>query len=63
VEGGIEGKSEYGGHIMCNSGEMRPVETIQRTGGGRIKENDGGMNLTKIYCKHFCKCCHVPPVQ
>jgi hypothetical protein len=21
-----------------------------------IKENDGGVNLTKMYCKHFCKC-------
>jgi hypothetical protein len=22
-----------------------------------------GMNLMKIYCKHFCKCHNVPPVQ
>jgi hypothetical protein len=21
------------------------------------------VNLTKIYCKHLCKCHHVPPVQ
>jgi hypothetical protein len=23
--------------------------------GGGIKENDEGVNLTKVYCKHFCK--------
>jgi methylphosphotriester-DNA--protein-cysteine methyltransferase len=22
-----------------------------------------GVNLTKIYCKYFCKCHNVPPVQ
>jgi hypothetical protein len=27
---------------MYESGKMRPVETIPRTGGGEIKENDGG---------------------
>jgi hypothetical protein len=26
---------------VCN-GKMRPVETISRMGGGRIKKNDGG---------------------
>jgi hypothetical protein len=25
-----------------------------------MKENDGGVNLTKISCKHFCKCQKVP---
>jgi hypothetical protein len=38
---------------------MRPVETVLRAGGG-IKENDGGDNLTKIYCMHLCKCHKVP---
>jgi hypothetical protein len=32
-------------------GKMRPTETILRMGGGRTKENDGGVNLTKTYCK------------
>jgi hypothetical protein len=42
---------------------MRPVETILIMGEGRIKKNDGGMNLTKIHYKHFCKFHNVPPVQ
>jgi hypothetical protein len=42
------------------------------TGGGykkRVLEgekemnNDGGMNSSIIYCKNFCKCHNVPPVQ
>jgi hypothetical protein len=45
---------------MYENGKMRPVEIILRMGG---KENDGGVNLTKIYCKHFCKCHNVPPIQ
>jgi hypothetical protein len=31
------------------NGKMRPVETIQEWGGGGIKENDGGVNSTKIH--------------
>jgi hypothetical protein len=27
---------------MYENGTMRPVETILRRGGGRMKENDGG---------------------
>jgi hypothetical protein len=30
---------------------------------GRIKENDGGVNSTKIYCKNFCKYHNVLKVQ
>jgi hypothetical protein len=30
--------------------------------GERIKENDRGSE-SKIYCKHFCKCHNVHPVQ
>jgi hypothetical protein len=48
---------------MYENGKMRPVETVLRMGGEGIKKNDGGINLTKIYCKHFCKCHNVPPVQ
>jgi hypothetical protein len=48
---------------MYENGKMRPIETIVRMGGGRIKENDGGVNLTKIYSKHLCKCHNVSPVQ
>jgi hypothetical protein len=48
---------------MYENGKMRPVETVLRMGGEGIKKTDGGINLTKIYCKHFCKCHNVPPVQ
>jgi hypothetical protein len=36
------------------NGKMIPVETIPGMRG--IKENDGGMNLSMIYCNNFCKC-------
>jgi hypothetical protein len=45
---------------MYENGKMRTVETILRIGGRGTKENDGGVNSTKIYCKHFCKC-HMYP--
>jgi hypothetical protein len=41
---------------LCENGKMRPVETIPGMGKVGIKENDGGVNWTKVYCKHFCKC-------
>jgi hypothetical protein len=44
---------------MYKNGKMRPVETIPRMVGGGIKENGGGSQ----YCKHFCKCHNVPSVQ
>jgi hypothetical protein len=28
--------------LMCETGKMRPVETVPGTGKGGIKENDGG---------------------
>jgi hypothetical protein len=37
--------------------KMRSVETILRRGEGRQR------NITKTYCKHFCKCHNVPPGQ
>jgi hypothetical protein len=46
---------------MYENGKMRPVETIPEMGKGGIKENDGGVNSTMIYCKNFCKCHNVPP--
>jgi hypothetical protein len=48
--------------LMYENGKMRPVETTPGMGGG-LKENDGGVNSTKIYCKVFCKCHNVPPAQ
>jgi hypothetical protein len=42
---------------------MRPVESIPGMQEGGIKENVGGVNLSIIYCKNFCKCHIVPPVQ
>jgi hypothetical protein len=46
--------------LMYENGEMRPVETIPGVGGGRIKENGGGVNSTLIHCKNFGKCHNVP---
>jgi hypothetical protein len=44
--------------------KMRLVETIPGMGvGGEIKENDGGVNSTMIYCKNFCKWHNTVPVQ
>jgi hypothetical protein len=40
---------------MNKNGTMRSVETVVRNGRGGMKENYGGVNLTEIYCKHFCK--------
>jgi hypothetical protein len=48
--------------LMNENGKMRPVETILRMGEG-IRENDGGVNLAMIYCKHFGKCHSVPSGQ
>jgi hypothetical protein len=48
---------------MYENGTMGPVETLPGMGGGGIKENDGEVNLIKMYCKHFCKCHNVLPVQ
>jgi hypothetical protein len=47
---------------MYENGKIRSVETIPGMGGGGIK-NDGGVNSAMIYCKDFCKCHNVPPVQ
>jgi hypothetical protein len=47
---------------MHENGRLRPAETVLRTGDGVKGENGGGVNLTKIYCKNFCKCHNVPPV-
>jgi hypothetical protein len=48
---------------MYENGTMRPVETVPGMGGGEIKENDGGVSSTMIYCKNFGKCHNVPPLQ
>jgi hypothetical protein len=48
---------------MYENGKMRPVEAIPGMRGGEINENDGGGNLSMIYCKNFCKGSNVPPVQ
>jgi hypothetical protein len=49
---------------MYSKGKMRPIETIPRMGGGegqrRLRE---GVNLAKIYCKHFCECHNVALLQ
>jgi hypothetical protein len=45
---------------MYENGKMRPIETIPGMGAGRIKENDG---RGELYCKNFCECNNVLPVQ
>jgi hypothetical protein len=42
---------------------MTPVESILKRGIGRMDRMMEVMNLTKLRCKHFCKCHEVPPVQ
>jgi hypothetical protein len=46
------------------NGKMIPFENIGRMGAeGRMKEEGGGVNSSKIqliYCKNFCKCHNVP---
>jgi hypothetical protein len=61
-EGRIQGKG-VGGQIwwknyvlMYENGKIRSVETIPGMGETGIKENDGGVNSTMIYCKNFVKC-------
>jgi hypothetical protein len=48
---------------MYINGKVRPVEAVPGLGEEGIKENDRGVSSTMIYCKNFCKCHNVPPVQ
>jgi hypothetical protein len=49
--------------VRLISGKMRLVETVPGMGGEGIKENDGGVNSTMMYCKTFCKCPRRSQVQ
>lgn len=49
--------------LTYENGKRRPVESTLRIGGGRIKGNVEGLDLTTTYSKQFCKCGNVPPVQ
>jgi hypothetical protein len=46
---------------VYENGKMRPVETIPGIEEGERMMQ--GVNLTEIYCKHFCRCHEVPVVQ
>jgi hypothetical protein len=35
--------------LMYENGKTRPVETVPGMRGGRLQENDGGVNSTMIY--------------
>jgi hypothetical protein len=48
--------------LMYENGKMRPVETILRMDEGESRRMMDQVNLTQIYCKHFCKCQNIPPV-
>jgi hypothetical protein len=43
--------------------KMRPVERIPATGEVGQRRMMEGVNSSMIYCKNFCKCYNVPPVQ
>jgi hypothetical protein len=47
--------------FIYGKGKMKPAEIVLRRRGGRNRENNGGVNLTKIYCKHMCKYHNVSP--
>jgi hypothetical protein len=50
--------------LRYENGKMRPVETVLRMRGlGRQSRMMEGVNLTIMYCKHFCKCHNVALVQ
>jgi hypothetical protein len=49
--------------LVYENGKVRPFGTIPGMEGGKIKENHGGVYLTMIYCKNFCKCHKLSPVQ
>jgi hypothetical protein len=51
---------------MYENGKMRHVETIPGMQEGSeftFRRMMEGVNSTMIYCKNFCKCNKVPPVQ
>jgi hypothetical protein len=47
---------------MYENGTMRPVETVLRKGGGRIREKDGRVNL-RYFVSTFVNVNNVPPVK
>jgi hypothetical protein len=49
--------------LRCVSWKVRPAENISEREREEIKEINGEVNSTMIYCKNFCKCHNVPPVQ
>jgi hypothetical protein len=56
-------ESEYGGNMMYSCLKIEKwdlLKLFQELGEGGMKKNDGGENLTKIYCKHFYKCHNAP---
>jgi hypothetical protein len=48
---------------MYENGKIRPAETIPGMGREGIKDSNGQVNSTMIYCKNFCKCHNVLAVQ
>jgi hypothetical protein len=49
--------------LMYENGKMRPDKSIPGVEVGGIKEHDGGVNSTVIYCKKFCNHHNVLLVQ
>jgi hypothetical protein len=53
-------------YVLCINVWKQKSETCwncSKKGGGGMRENDGGVNLIKIYYKHICKCNNRPPLQ
>jgi hypothetical protein len=48
---------------MYENGKMRSVETFPEMGVRGQRRMMEGVNSTKIYCKNFCYCHNIPPVQ
>jgi hypothetical protein len=46
---------------MYETRTMKLVEIVLRGRAGKMRENDGGVNLIKIYCKNIYKCHNVSP--
>jgi hypothetical protein len=50
-------------YILMKIEKLRLVETILRMEERGYRRMMEGINLTKIYCKHFCECHNVLPVK
>jgi hypothetical protein len=50
-------------YLCMTMEKMKSVDMIPGMREGEIKDNDEGVKSRMTYCKNFCKCHSVPPVQ